>query len=85
MASPFGGHPTLAHYIAWIADNGGHAQSGFSRAKSGSTQALTKIESANGGAVVIVGVAHGDRLEPTYVAYLDRRLGVRSPWFTVPE
>lgn len=85
MSAPFGGHPTLAQYVAWIASIGGHAQNGFSRSRSGKAQTLLKIEAPNGNVVIVVDVPQGDRLEPTYVAYLDRRLDLKSPWFTVPE
>lgn len=80
MAYPFGGHPTLAQYIGWVHQEGGHAHSGYSSDPSGRVQSLTKITSKEGASVVVVGMKQADRLEPTKVAYLDRRLKVRSPW-----
>lgn len=84
MSAPFGGHPTLAHYLHWIRETGGYAQSGFRTDRRGKAHSLVKIVSAEGKSVVVVG-AQDERLPPTYVAFLDRRLGVKSPWFSVPE
>ncbi len=85
MAAPFGGHPTLAHYLHWIRDNGGHAECGYKNDRRGRVHALVKVVAANGNAVIVSGIPQSEHLPPTYVAYLDRRLGVTSPWFTVPE
>jgi hypothetical protein len=85
VSAPFGGHPTLAHYLHWIRDTGGYAQWGHKSDRRGKPHSLVKIVSAEGKSVVVVGVPQEERLVPTYVAYLDRRLGVNSPWFSVPE
>jgi hypothetical protein len=85
VSAPFGGHPTLAHYLHWIRETGGHAECGFKSDRRGRAHALVKITSAEGKSVIVVGIPQTERIEPTYVAFLDRRLGVKSPWFTVPE
>ena len=86
MAFPFGGHPTLGAYIAWaVKEQGCSVQSGYSTGPDGKAHSLTKIQAPSGKRVIIVGLKHSERLEPTKVAYLDRRLGVRSPYFSMPE
>lgn len=75
MAFPFGGHPNLATYIVWLQENHqGAAQSGYG------IESLTKLSLPNGRSVVVVGVGQAEFLAPSMVAYLDRRLGVKSPW-----
>lgn len=83
MAYPFGGHPTLAAYMAWLRDNHqGTAQSGYSTDAKGKVHTLTRL-SAGGKSVVVVGLSQNEFLSPSMVGYLDRRLGVKSPWFAV--
>lgn len=84
MAFPFGGHPNLATYIAWLKDaHQGTAQSGYSTDEKGKAHTLTKLSLPSGSSVVVVGVSQGENLAPSVVGYLDRRLGVTSPWFSV--
>ncbi len=45
---------------------------------------LTRIVSPNGHHVIVAGVGQDERLVPTHVAYLDRRLSMKSPW-SYPE
>ncbi len=84
MAGPFGGHPTLASYLHWIRECGGYANSGYASDKNGRVQSMTKITTAEGNSVVVAGIQQHERLEPTMVAYLDRRLLVKSPWRSLP-
>jgi hypothetical protein len=79
VAFPFGGHPILAQYINWVRDSGGSAESGISNV-GGRIYSLTKVTAANGNIVVVVDQKQTEHLVPTMVGYLDRRLGVSSPW-----
>lgn len=84
MAAPFGGHPNLATYIAWLKDtHQGTSQSGYRANGKGQSFGLTKLSLPSGKSVVVVGVGQGEFLTPSVVGYLDRRLGVTSPWFSV--
>jgi hypothetical protein len=84
MAAPFGGHPNLATYIVWLKDeHQGSAQSGYSTDGKGKSHALTKLSVPSGKSVVVVGVSQAEFLVPSMVGYLDRRLGIKSPWFSV--
>jgi len=74
MAVPFGNHPTLGQYLAWIAECGGASQSGYARGQN-----YTKITTSEGRHAV-VGIDQNERLVPTMVSFLDRRLNVTSPW-----
>lgn len=85
MAFPFGGQPTLADYMCWIRDNGGFCQSGYRADRRGKAHPLVKIVSKDGKHVVVTGLDQRERLVATYVAQLDRRLGVHSPWRNLPE
>jgi hypothetical protein len=84
MSFPFGGHPNLASYIFWLKEtHQGTAQSGYSTDGKGKSHALTKLTLPSGKSVVVVGVSQGEFLAPSMVGYLDRRLDIKSPWFSV--
>lgn len=79
MAYPFGGHPTLKDYIGWCNLQGCTTRSGFSH--DGVTMCTRYIlEAPSGRHVIITGIGMSEHLVPTYVAYLDRRLGLDSPF-----
>jgi hypothetical protein len=85
VASPFGGHPTFGRYLMWAAEQGCQAQSGFRMDSRGQTHTLTKITAPSGKSVVVPGVSQTEYLVPTMISYLDRRLGLSSPWFSLPD
>jgi hypothetical protein len=59
------------------------AQSGYSTDQKGKSHALTRLSLPSGKSVVVVGMSQAEFLAPSMVGYLDRRLGVKSPWFSV--
>ncbi len=84
MAFPFGGHPTFAMYMQWARET--HqckAASGFAADSSGKTHTVTQITAPDGKSVAVVGTKQTEHLAPTMVGYLDRRLGIESPWFSI--
>lgn len=87
MSHPFGGHPRLADYIGQARkDHGATAQSGSASDRSGRVHTVTKISiPGSGKSVVVVGVAQTEHLTPSMIGYLDRRLGIKSPWFSVDD
>jgi hypothetical protein len=85
MAFPFGGHPQLAQYLHWAREQGCTIQSGYASDRKGKTHTVTKIETPGGKKAVVVGVAQTEYLVPTMVGYLDRRLGLNSPWFSLDD
>ena len=87
MAFPFGGHPRLADYIGQARkDHGAIAQSGSASDGTGKSHEVTKISiPATGKSVVVVGTRQTEYLAPSTIGYLDRRLGIDSPWFSVDD
>lgn len=84
MAFPFGGHPRLADYIGQARkDHQATAESGTAADRSGKAHAVSKIKVPSGKSVVVVGISQTEHLLPSMVGYLDRRLGITSPWFSV--
>jgi hypothetical protein len=84
-AFPFGGHPTLDEYVAWAREHGCKSSSGILSDEDGRVHSLTRIVSRAGNWVTVTGLKGTDRLVPTMIGYLDRRLGMRSPWFSVDD
>lgn len=78
MAYPFGGHPTLAEYMRV------NQNAGLQRPKRIHARARRPDPSVNQHQciikrwVVVVGIKQNERLVPTMVEYLDRRLGLTS-------
>ena len=81
MAFPFGGHPTFAQYLAWAVEQGCKTQSGVDTEQSIS---VTKIVAPSGKWAIVAGIMPTERLVPTTIGMLDRRLGLISPWFGSP-
>lgn len=84
MSYPFGGHPYLIQYINWVRENHDFkAKSGYGADSTGKTHIITKIYKEGGPSVVIAGTAQNERLSPSMVGNLDRRLKIDSPWFSI--
>jgi hypothetical protein len=83
-AVPFGGHPTLAQYIAWAASVGCAVRYGTTVAADGRPSRIVLIESPDRTRwVPIVEILDSEYLVPTTIARLDRRLALRSPFFAI--
>jgi hypothetical protein len=84
MSYPFGGHPTFAEYLNEVHNvHEFNAQSGFATTANGRTVSRTRVYKDGGPSVIIVGKKPNDRLEPTYIAQLDRRLGIKCRWNSI--
>lgn len=81
-AYPFGGHPTLAEYCHWARQHGCAVDCGVSVRGRRSVR-MTRIVAPGGRWAVEVGTDDDDRLEPSAVGRLDRRLGLNSPFAKV--
>lgn len=81
MAFPFGS-PTFASYLVWAAEAGCRVESGY-----GGPHGLscTKITAPSGKSLVVPGMDQKERLVSSMLNYLDRRLGMRSPYDRVLE
>lgn len=84
MAAPFGGHPRLIEYLGWCSAQGCTNSSGYTT-KSGKTITYQVISCENGKHVVVSGINNNEYLMPTMVAYLDRRLGLDSPFAKIGD
>jgi predicted PhzF superfamily epimerase YddE/YHI9 len=85
MAYPFGGHPTIAAYVLWARDTHGfRAQTIAATDENGKSHTVVRISKDGGPSVVVpTNAAQSERLTPSMLGYLDRRLGLVCPWFTV--
>lgn len=83
-AAPFGGHPTLVEYLRWAEGQGCTVQTGYTTTTDGALIPSTRIEAPNGGWVVEVGTEQWEYLPPTTVGRFDRRLGIKSPFPSMP-
>ncbi len=81
MAYPFGNHPTLGEYIVWAQEQGCQSLSGYTKGYDTSTT----IRAPNGRRVIVADMQQDEKLTPTKVGYLDKRLGLDSPFSKLPE
>ena len=80
MSYPFGGHPRLSEYIHWaMTEHGCLHTSGF-RKVDGRMEQFQLIECAETGKHVFVFESQNEYIVPSTVSYLDRRLGLVSPF-----
>jgi hypothetical protein len=81
MAFPFGGHPTFATYIEWLKQtHNGTAQTQITTDAAGKPHPATKLSLPNGNSVVVAGVGRTEYVAAGTISFIDRRLGVKSPW-----
>lgn len=84
MTVPVGGHPTLAQYIDWARSQGCQVSHRTVKGK-GRTVRVTKFIAPSGRGMIETGTELDDYLVPTTVDRLDRRLGLKSPWPSIPH
>lgn len=84
-AHPFGGHPTLFDYCQWALRNGCRVTSAMAQNDNGMPVSVTIIETSDGKSAAEAGVQKDERLAPTTVARLDRQLGLKSPFASLPD
>jgi len=86
VAFPFGGHPTLARFLEWATENGCTAEiKNRSHAQTGRPYTALEITRPGGGRAVVPNPDFNEHLAPSMVTYLQRRLGVKSPFPAMPE
>ena len=79
VAYPLGGHPTLNEFVRWAERQKFLVNDGILPDADGKPDKVIRVEDpASGRFVFIAVVGEGERLSPTYMAYLERRLGVRT-------
>lgn len=86
MAFPFGGHPTFGQYLIWALDaHGFTARTGIGSDVTGKPHSITRIFKEGGPSAIVPGIKQEEHLTPSVVGYLDRRLGIKSPWFSIDD
>lgn len=86
MAFPFGGHPTLGRFLEWARDNGCNAEIKLrTHSTNGRPYTVLEIVHSGGGRASVVNPDLQEHLVPSMVSYLQRRLGVKSPFPATPE
>lgn len=84
MSYPFGDHPKFGQYIEWATSQGCEIKQGV-RYADGAAYSITKITAPSGQYYIDVGTQHNDPLLPTTISRLDRRLGLQSPFVSLPD
>lgn len=86
MAFPFGGHPTLSRFLEWASENGCVSElKTRMHAISGRPYRSLEIIGPADSRVSLVNPDMDEHLAPSMVSYLQRRLGVKSPFPAAPE
>jgi predicted PhzF superfamily epimerase YddE/YHI9 len=85
MAFPFGGHPTLGQFVEWAIQNNCSAEIKVQHRPTGQAYQVLEIRKSNGGSVAVAEPDLEERLEPSMVTYLQRRLGIKTPFAAQPE
>ncbi|CAA7617641.1 hypothetical protein MTBUT4_260049 [Magnetospirillum sp. UT-4] len=83
MAFPFGDHPTFATYIVWAQTQGCKVKSKLVATPDG-PESVTLIISPDGKRWVTEAMDQREHMNATTIWRLDRRLGLNSPYFSVP-
>lgn len=84
MAGPFGKAPSLAEYVHFAKDFGCVVKSGYMDV-DGDVVFFNKLTMPNGRFYIDTSPTQTERLSPSTVARMDRRLGLDSPFPKVPE
>jgi hypothetical protein len=76
---------TLGHYMNWLHREGGHCRSGIAADEAIGMVPVTKLIAPSGKFVVYPGGDQSEVLSSYTIEYLDRRLGLISPFRGVPR
>jgi hypothetical protein len=86
MAVPFGGHPPLERFVEWAKGVGCKVEIKVrTHAVHGRPYKSLEITGPGGAQVAIANPNMAEHLAPSMVAYLQRRIGLRSPFPATPE
>ncbi len=85
MSAPWGGHPTLDRFVEWAKENGCTVDSKVRTDPTGRAFTSLEMVGPHGGRVAMIVSNMDERLVPSQVAYLQRRLAVKAPFAAMPE
>ena len=80
MSHPFGGHPKFGHVKTWARNNGITVQDCVTE----NAVKVTLFHLPSGNVYSVAKLLDGDRLSPTKLGEIERRLGMESDWFSLP-
>jgi len=81
MSAPFAPSPKLREYLEWARSHAGC----IVREGVRGTKSVVRIESPSGRVVHQAAVPDNEPLSHSVIAYLDRRLGINSPFPKTPD
>jgi hypothetical protein len=82
MPSYSGIAPTLGDYLCWVHTQGCHTKSGVFQDKDGITSMIRIVNQTNDKQVTILSMSPEETLQWHQIANFDRRLGLKSDWFS---
>jgi hypothetical protein len=85
VAHPFGGHPTLSRFVEFAKEQGCEAKLYYRTAKSGRAYQVLRIDNPDGCWVIVANPDFTEHLPPSSVAYLERRLNIKTHFASTPE
>jgi hypothetical protein len=85
MAVPWGGHPTIDRFVEWAKENSCTAETKVRTDATGRAFTSLEITGPHGSRVAMVVTEMTERLVPSQVAHLQRRLGIKTPFAATPE
>ena len=86
MSVPFGGHPKLKRFVDWLVSVGCKAEIKVrNHSQTGQPYQSLEISNPNNGRVAIANPDLEEHLTPSMVSYLQRRVGLKSPFPGEPE
>jgi hypothetical protein len=84
MPAPFGGNVKLGEYVNWAQTQGCSFQRGAVLDANGTPRPTIRIDNpAKNLWVIEVGTQLDEYIMPTTIARFDRRLGLKSPFFSI--
>jgi hypothetical protein len=84
-AHPFGGHPTLGDLVEWVKQNKCKSEMKVRTNNAGRAFTSLEIFGPTGGSVAIANPDLNERLAPSQVAHIQRRLAIKLPYASTPE
>lgn len=85
MSFPFGGHPTFQKFLEFAEANGCVLKIVIRETKSGRAYEAYELRNPRGGRLVVPNPDLQERLVPSIVSQYQRRLGIKTPFATLPE
>lgn len=83
--SAFGGHPTLQRMVEWLSEQGCEARVSVRTTERGRSYQILEIINPKGGRYIMAEPDFEERLVPSIVSQIQRRLCIATPFASMPE